>query len=206
MRPLASQSSAGVSTGASISWAPIASISSRMIWTIRWCTRQPSGRKVQTPAESWRMKPPRTSSLWLAASASAGSSRRVGRKSCEARTIIRCRRRLFEGDQRGFRHRQGGRLGHLQALRALHPAPDPAVDLVEELVDQDVGRDLLQHAAVRVDEADVATAGNAEVCVARLAGAVHGTAEHGDLERFPVALEPDLDLLGEPLHANVVAP
>ena len=56
----------------SISCAPIASISSRMICTTFWWTRQPSGRNVQTPALTWRMKPPRTSSLWLAASASAG--------------------------------------------------------------------------------------------------------------------------------------
>src|SRR5437870_1536884 len=186
MRPLASQSSAGVSTGASISWAPIASISSRMIPTIRWCTRQPSGRKVQTPAESWRMKPPRTRSLWLAASASAGSSRSVGRKSFEARAIIRCPRRLFEGDERGLGHREGGRLGHLETLRAAHAALDPAVDLVEELVDQDVRRDLLQHAAVRVDEADVAPARDSEVRVARLAGAVDGAAHHRDLEGLRV--------------------
>ena len=49
-RPVASQSSAGVSTGASISWPPIASISSRMICSTFWCTRQPSGRNVQRPA------------------------------------------------------------------------------------------------------------------------------------------------------------
>ena len=35
----------------------------------------------QIPAETWRMKPPRTSSLWLTASASPGSSRSVGMKS-----------------------------------------------------------------------------------------------------------------------------
>jgi hypothetical protein len=33
IRPVCSQSSAGVSTGQSISWPPIAFISSRMIWT-----------------------------------------------------------------------------------------------------------------------------------------------------------------------------
>ncbi len=87
IRPVVSQSSAGVSTGISISWPPIASISSRMICSTFRCTRQPSGMNVHTPAETWRMKPPRTSSLWLAASASAGASRRVGRKSCEARAI-----------------------------------------------------------------------------------------------------------------------
>ena len=71
--------------GQSISCPPIAFISSRMIWTTFWCTRQPSGRNVHSPAPTCRMKPPRTRSLWLAASASAGSSRRVGRKSCDAR-------------------------------------------------------------------------------------------------------------------------
>ena len=88
IRPVVSQSSAGVSVGQSISWPPIASISSRMICSIRMCTRQPSGRKLQRPAPIWRMKPPRTSSRCEAASASAGGSRRVGRKSCEARAII----------------------------------------------------------------------------------------------------------------------
>ena len=88
MRPVVSQSSAGVSVGARISWPPIASISSRMICSIRMCTRQPSGSIAQRPAPIWRMKPPRTSSWCDAASASAGGSRRVGRKSCEARAII----------------------------------------------------------------------------------------------------------------------
>ena len=83
-RPVASQSSTGVSSGARNSWPPIASISSRMICsTLRWI-RQPSGRYVQSPALTWRTKPPRTRSLWLTASASAGSSRRVGKKSCDA--------------------------------------------------------------------------------------------------------------------------
>ena len=62
IRPVVSQSSAGVSVGQRISWPPIASISSRMICSIRMCTRQPSGRKLQRPAPIWRMKPPRTSS------------------------------------------------------------------------------------------------------------------------------------------------
>ena len=88
MRPVVSQSSAGVSVGARISWPPIASISSRMICSIRMCTRQPSGSIAHRPAPIWRMKPPRTSSWCEAASASAGGSRRVGRKSCEARAII----------------------------------------------------------------------------------------------------------------------
>ena len=87
IRPEVSHSSAGVRTGQSISCPPIALISSRMIWTTFSCTRQPSGRNVHSPAPTWRMKPPRTSSLWLAASASAGASRRVGRNSCEARAI-----------------------------------------------------------------------------------------------------------------------
>ena len=78
-RPVVSQSSAGVSTGANHSCAPIASISSRMICSTFRCTRHPSGVNDQRPADTCRMKPARTSSLWLTASASAGASRRVGR-------------------------------------------------------------------------------------------------------------------------------
>src|SRR6476469_7151571 len=105
------------------------------------------------------MNPPRTSSLCDAASASPGASRSVGRKSCEARAITEALR-LVEWDERGFGHREGGRLCHLQALRPLHAGGDPLVDLVEQLVDQDVGAHLLEDAAVRVDEADVAAAGD----------------------------------------------
>src|SRR5437870_5628093 len=169
--------------------------------TFRW-TRQPSGRNVQTPAATWRMKPPRTSSLWLTASASAGSSRSVGRNSCEARAIMRCPGRLLEGNQRGFGHGERGRLRHLEPLRALHAVGDPAVDLVEQLVDQDLRRDLLEDAPVRVHEADVAAAGDPEVGVAGLAGAVDGAAEHCDLEMLRVRMQPLLDLLRERLDAD----
>ena len=72
----------------SISCPPIASISSRMICTTFWCTRQPSGRNVQIPAPTWRMYPPRTSSLCETASASDGGSRSVGMKSWDWRAII----------------------------------------------------------------------------------------------------------------------
>src|SRR5262245_57714735 len=103
-----------------------------MIWTIFSCTRQPSGMQVKTPALTCRMNPPRTSSLWLAASASAGSSRRVGKKSWVARRTIR--ETLVERNLGGFRHRERGRLRHLQALRPAHAVRDPLVDLVEQLV------------------------------------------------------------------------
>src|ERR1043166_5635633 len=159
---------------------------------------------VHRPAATWRMKPPRTSSLCETASASAGSSRRVGRKSFEARAITKALR-LVERDQRGFGHRQPGRLRHLQALRAVHPRLDPAVDLEEELVDEDVGADFLQHAAVRVDEADVAASGDAEVGVARLPRAVDRATHDGDLERLRVRAQPLLDDAREVLDADVVA-
>src|SRR5215831_14142117 len=143
-----------------------------MTWsTFRW-TRQPSGRYDHTPADSCRTNPPLTSSLWLTASASAGSSRSVGRKSCDALAANDCSL-VVERDQGGLGHRQRGRLGHLQALRATHSVGDPPVDLEEELVDQDVRGDLLQDAAVRVDEADVAAAGDPEIGVSRLPRSVH---------------------------------
>src|SRR3972149_1785462 len=41
------------------------------------------------PAASWRTRPARTMSLWLTASASAGSSRRVGMSDRVQRTALR---------------------------------------------------------------------------------------------------------------------
>src|SRR6266540_1051440 len=234
MRPDVSQSSAGVRTGQSISWPPIASISSRMICTTFWCTRQPSGKYVHRPAPTCRMKPPRTSSWWLAASASAGGSRRVGKKSREARTITVVRadyssgitaaslamplrgravhprgRSIFSSDRLQWNQRglgQGRGLRHLQTLRAVHALRDPLVDLVEQLVDEDVGRHLLQHSPVRVDEAGVAPPCDAEVRIARLAGTVHRATEHRDLEVLRIRMEPFFHLLRERLHADVVPP
>src|SRR5262245_3516778 len=186
MRPVASQSSAGVSTGMSISWPPIASISSRMTCSIfRW-TLQPSGVNDQRPAETWRMNPPRTSSLWLTASESPGSSRRVGMKSWEA--FIALGRALGR-----FGHQECGGLGQLEALGPLHPAFDPRVDLMEELLDEDVRGDLLEHAAMRVDEARVTAAGDPEIGVTSLSRPVHGATHDGDLESLRIGLQPLFD-------------
>ena len=77
-RPLRRHSSIGCSTGMSISWPPIAFISSRMIDTTRWCTRQPAGSHDHRPAPTWRMSPARTISLCESASASDGASFSVG--------------------------------------------------------------------------------------------------------------------------------
>ena len=66
----------GLKHGISISWAPIASISSRMIASIFRIERIPAGIQVQSPAPSWRISPARTIRRCEIASASAGSSRR----------------------------------------------------------------------------------------------------------------------------------
>ena len=71
-------SSAGWITGISISWPPIASISSRTIALIRWCTRQPAGSQLHSPEPTWRTSPARTISRCESASASAGASFSVG--------------------------------------------------------------------------------------------------------------------------------
>src|SRR5438093_11546300 len=89
---------------------------------------------------------------------------------------------LLDRDQRGFCHRERRRLRHLQALRPVHAVGDPVVDLVEELVDEDVRRNLLEDTAMGVDEADVAAARDAEVCISRLPRSVDGAAKDGDLE------------------------
>ena len=91
---------------------------------------------------------------------------------------------------RGLGHHERGRLRQLEPLRPHHPAGDPAVDLVEELVHEDVGRDLLEHAPVRVDEARLTAARDPEVGVARLARAVDRAAHDGDLEGLRVRREP----------------
>ena len=68
-------------TGMSISWPPIASISSRTIWAAFSWTIQPAGSHDHRPAPTCRISPARTMSLCETASASAGASRSVGRKS-----------------------------------------------------------------------------------------------------------------------------
>ncbi len=50
-------------------------------------TRNPSGNQLYSPGATGRMYPARISSLWLATSASAGSSRRVRRNSSDIRVI-----------------------------------------------------------------------------------------------------------------------
>ena len=62
----------------SISCPPIASISSRMMPTTRWCTLHPAGSQVHMPAPIWRIRPARTISLCEIASASPGASFSVG--------------------------------------------------------------------------------------------------------------------------------
>ena len=73
-------------------------------------------------------------------------------------------------------------------------------------VDEEVRLDLPEHATVRVDEAGLAPARDAEVGVAGLARAVHRAAHHRDLERLRVGAQPLLDRLGQGPDADVVAP
>src|SRR3954447_12038529 len=113
---------------------------------------------------------------------------------------------LFERDCRRLGHGQGGGLCVFAALGPLHAGGDPRVDLAEELVDEDPRLDLAEDLSVRVDEARLATARDAEICIARLAGAVDRAAEHRDLEVLRVVAEALLDRLGERLLADVVAP
>src|SRR5215208_1278021 len=84
-RPVRFHSSAGWSTGISISPAPIASSSSRMICSTLRCALQPAGRNVHNPAATCLASPARTVSRCDTASASAGASLTVGRKYLESR-------------------------------------------------------------------------------------------------------------------------
>src|SRR5262249_58066417 len=131
-----------------------------------------------------------SSGMRLASALGIASDAGESPRGLSARPLTRSLGTVPERNQRGVGHGERGGLRHLQALRAVHAPGDPPVDLVEELVDQDVRRDLLQHTAVRVDEADVAAAGDPEVRVARLAWAVHRAAEHRDLEVLRVVPKP----------------
>src|SRR6185369_13096312 len=92
----------------------------------------------------------------------------------------------------------------LEPLRSLHPVGEPAVDLDEELVDERLRRDLLEHTTVRIDEADVASARDAEVRVTRLPRSVHRAAHDRDLERLRVCAQAILDDAREALDTDVV--
>ena len=172
----------------------------------RW-TRQPSGRNVQSAGADLADEAAAHEQLVAdAASASAGASRRVGRKSCEARAIIVVRTqatRAGSADASAIASAAG-----FAIFRRFGRCMPSAIHLSISWKSSSIRMsddDLLQHAAVRVDEADVAAAGDAEVGVARLARAVDRAAEHRDLEVLRVRAQPLLDLLGERLDADVVA-
>src|SRR3954465_504150 len=107
------------------------------------------------------MYAPRTSSLWLIDSASAGASRRVGRNSSDARRITSPT--LVERNFGSLGHCERRGLRHLEPLRPTHAALDPRVDLAEEILDEGLRRNLPQHTAMGIDEADFAAAGDSEV-------------------------------------------
>ena len=77
------------------------------------------------------------------------------------------------------------------------------VDLGEQLVDELLGRDLPQRLAAGEDEPLVLRAGDPEVGVRRLADAVDGAAEDGDLDRVGVGLEALLDVGHDRVHVEL---
>src|ERR687897_3314143 len=79
------------------------------------------------------------------------------------------------------------------------------VDLLEELVDEVLLRDLLERLAAREDEALVLGPGDTEVRVRRLPDAVDRAAEHGDLDRVGVRLEALLDVGHDGVHVELQA-
>src|SRR3954464_3231120 len=78
----------------SISPQPMASISSRTICAAFWCTRQPAGSQLHSPAPTCRARPARTISLCESASASAGGCFSVGRKRFDWRVSMAGRNRI----------------------------------------------------------------------------------------------------------------
>ena len=99
-----------------------------------------------------------------------------------------------------------GALGGLVLVDLDLAAVERLVDLGEEGVDELLLRDLPQRLAVGEDQALVLGAGDAEVGVRGLADAVHRAAEHRDLDRLVVGLEPLLDLGDDRVHVELQAP
>ena len=79
------------------------------------------------------------------------------------------------------------------------------VDLHEQLVDEPLLRHLLERLAAGEDQALVLGAGDAEVGVRGLADAVDRAAEHGDLDRVLVGLQPALDVGHHGVHVELQA-
>ena len=94
------------------------------------------------------------------------------------------------------------------ALRSSASTPPRASDLSISANSSSTRRscgDLPQRLAVGEDHALVLGAGDAEVGVRGLADAVHGAAEHRDLDRLLVALEAPLDLGHDRVHVELQA-
>ena len=119
-RPDFRQISAGCIAGRRNSCPPMASISSRMIAPILVATRDPQReQRVVTRPSAGGCNPARTSSRWLTASASAGSSRSVGMKARDQRMAGN-----LGGGRTGWSDgRISSRLGHSAGAPQLAPGP-----------------------------------------------------------------------------------
>src|SRR5215207_5049870 len=88
---------------------------------------------------------------------------------------------------------------------ALGACADELVDLLEEGVDELLGRHLAQRSAAAEDQALVLGPGDAEVGVRGLADAVDRAAEHGHLDRLLVGLQALLDVGHDRVHVELQA-
>src|SRR5437667_11924867 len=116
------------------------------------------------PAPSWRMRPARSMSLWVSASAAAGSSRRVGTSDCERRTATRY-------PSSGGAPPPSVVVGRGRRPCSL-PLGDEPVDLLAHRLHDVLLGDLTDDLAVLEDEADPAPARHADVGGTRLTGPV----------------------------------
>src|SRR5690349_5275298 len=140
-------------TGISISCASIASSSSRMTCSIRWCTRQPAGMNVHSPVPTWRTSPARTISLCEGASASAGGCFSVGRGYRERRVMGRRPGSLVRKNHRSNPDRRRPMSYEVPALPYGYDALEPHIDEATMRVHHD------KHHQAYVDKANGALAG-----------------------------------------------
>src|SRR5207247_7285574 len=141
------------------------------------------------PAPSWRMRPARSMSLWLSASASAGSSRRVWTSDCERRTATRY-------PSSGGAPPPSVVVGRGRRPCSL-PLGDEPVDLLAHRLHDVLLGDLTDDLAVLEDEADPAPARHADVGGTRLTGAVDLAPHNSDMDLLVQPAELVLNLLRE---------
>src|SRR5262245_30621111 len=148
------------------------------------------------PRLSCRMKPPRTNSLWLTTSASAGSSLRVGMKVL-----------LHRINFRNLTELENERLAVDRRCLFCFLLGGSVLDLVHQRVNDLRFADLAYHFPFFKDETDAVAAGDSEIGRTRLSGSVDLATHNRDMDvKVAVGTHPFLDRLCQTDKIHISSP